>query len=244
VPQRKRSAPCHLIFTGDHTIVVDLGPGSIWGLVRHGNIGLPDIDLILFTHLHMDHCADLAPFLFALRSGNLARSKPLYISGPEGLLEYYRKLQLIWEHRVDPAGFDLVMNEWGEEVFPWHTCSVNAAPTLHPVSNLAWRIDSGAAGECSIVITGDGQPTDELVKLAVSVDHILVAESAAGPGELIEGHMNPAEAGELASLCCSKKLILNHINPGAEAEKIIEEAMTRFHGPVIVAEDGLIIDIE
>jgi ribonuclease BN (tRNA processing enzyme) len=244
VPQRERSAPCHFISTGDHNIVVDLGPGSTWGLIRHGNIGLPDIDLILFTHLHMDHCADLAPLLFALRSPDLTRFKPLYISGPQGLLEHYRKLQLIWEHRVDPAGFDLIMSEWGEAEFPRHTYIVDAAPTVHSLTNLAWRIDTGIEGERGIVITGDGQPTNELVRLAVSADHVLVAESAAGPGELLEGHMNPVQAGELASRCYSKKLILTHINPGAETENILEEAMTRFHGPVVVAEDGMIIDID
>lgn len=244
VPQRERAAPCHLISTGDHNIVVDLGPGSILGLVRHGNISLPDIDLVLLTHLHMDHCADLAPLLFALRSRDLARSKPLFISGPQGLLEHYRKLQLIWEHRVDPAGFDLIMNEWGEAVFSRHTYIVDAAPTVHSITNLAWRIDTGIKGECGIVITGDGQPTDELVRLAASADHVLVAESAADPGELLEGHMNPVQAGELATMCRSKKLILNHINPGVEAKNILEEAMTQFHGPVIVAEDGMIIDVE
>jgi len=243
VPQRERSAPCHLISIGDHNIVVDLGPGSIWSLVRHGHIGLSDIDLILFTHFHMDHCADLAPLLFALRSRDLVRSKPLYISGPQGLLEYYRKLQLIWEHRVDPAGFDLIMNEWGGAVLPCHTYSVDAAPTMHSLTNLAWRIDPGIEGECGIVITGDGQPTDELVKLAVSADHVLVAEAAAGPGELLEGHMNPVQAGKLASICRSKKLILSHINPGAKAENILEEARSQYHGPVIVAEDGMEIEI-
>lgn len=243
VPQRERSAPCHLIQTGNLHIVVDLGPGSIWGLVRHGNVGLPDIDLILFTHLHMDHCADLAPLLFALRSRDLARTKPLYILGPQGLLEYYRKLQLVWEHRVDPAGFDLIMDDWGEGASTWHACSVNAAPTLHSLVNLAWRIDTGKEGECGIVLTGDGQPTDELVSLAGSADHVLVAESAAGPGELLEGHMNPAQAGKLAGACRSKKLILNHINPGAKAERILEEAAAHFDGPVIVAEDGMEIEI-
>lgn len=243
VPQRERSAPCHLIQAGNRAIVIDLGPGAIWGLARHGCIGLPDIGLLLFTHLHMDHCADLAPFMFALRSRELARTEPLHILGPQGLLEYYCKLQMIWKHRVDPAGFDLTMDEWSGEVFSWQECRFVAAPTLHSTPNLAWRIDSENDGRCGIVITGDGNPTDELIDLAGSADHILVAESAVGPGEFLEGHMNPAQAGELARICNSKKLILCHINPGAETESILEEAMNHFHGPVIVAEDGMEIDI-
>jgi len=243
IPQRQRSAPCHLIQVGGQTVVVDLGPGSIWGLVRHGSVKLPDIDLLLFTHLHMDHCADLAPLLFALRSRELVRTEPLLIMGPGGLLEYYRNLQAIWEHRVDPAGFDLSIDEWVGGVFSWPGCIIGAAPTSHSISNLAWRIDAEGNGDCGVVITGDGQSTDELMDLASSADHVLVAESAAGPGELIEGHMNPAQAGELARRCGSKKLILCHINPGPGSEAIRKEAMAHYDGEVVVAEDGMEIEI-
>jgi len=244
VPQRHRSAPCHLIHVGGRTVVVDLGPGSIWGLVRHGSVNLPDIDLLLFTHLHMDHCADLAPLLFALRSRELARTEPLLIMGPRGLQEYYRNLQAIWDHRVDPAGFDLSIDEWTGGIFSWPGCIIGAAPTSHSISNLAWRIDAEGNDDCGVVITGDGQSTDELTDLASSGDHVLVAESAAGPGELLEGHMNPAQAGELAQKCGSRKLILCHINPGAGVEAILRESMTRYDGEVIVAEDGMVVNIE
>jgi len=243
VPQSERSAPCHLVRVGGRTIVVDLGPGSIWGLVRHGRVNLPDIDLLLFTHLHMDHCADLAPLLFALRSRELARTESLLILGPKGLHEHYRHLQAIWEHRVDPTGFDLTIDEWTDGSFSWPGCIIDAAPTSHSIPNLAWRIDAEDAGDVGIVVTGDGQSTNELTGLASSADHVLVAESAAAPGEFQEGHMNPAQAGELAQRCGSKKLVLCHINPGSGSEAIMKEAMSSFEGEVIVAEDGMEIEI-
>lgn len=240
VPQGKRSAPCHLIRAGSRTIVVDLGPGSIWGLLRLGQIDIREIGLLLFTHLHMDHCADLAPLLFAFRSRELVRTEPLYILGPMGLLDHYQNLQAIWEHRVTPSGFDMTIDEWTEGAFLWHGCIVNAAPTLHSISNLAWRIDiQDDDYGTGIVFTGDGQPTDELLALAGSADHVLVAESSAAPGELLEGHMNPAQAGVLARKCKSKKLILCHINPGSEHEAIIKEAESEYEGEVFVAEDGM-----
>ena len=244
IPQSGRSAPCHLVRVGGRTVVIDLGPGAIWGLVRHGCVNLREIDLLLFTHLHMDHCADLAPFLFALRSSELARTSPLLILGPRGLHEHYRNLQAIWEHRVDPVGFHLTIDEWTDGELSWAGCTIDAAPTSHSVPNLAWRIDAVDAGNYGIVITGDGQATDELMDLARSADHILVAESAAGPGVLLEGHMNPAQAGELARMCGSKKLILCHINPGSGSGAIMKEAMGHFEGEVIVAEDGMEIEID
>jgi len=244
IPQSGRSAPCHLVKVGGRTVVIDLGPGSIWGLVRHGCVALRDIDLLLFTHLHMDHCADLAPLLFALRSRELARTRPLLILGPRGLREHYRNLQMVWEHRVDPAGFHLTIEEWVDVKRFWAGCIIDAAPTAHSVLNLAWRIDPQGDGNCGIVVTGDGQGTDELTDLARSADHVLVAESAAGPGEFLEGHMNPAQAGDLARMCGSRKLILCHINPGSESETIMQEAMGRFQGEVIVAEDGMVVEID
>jgi len=244
VPQSERSAPCHLIHVGGQTIVVDLGPGSIWGLIRQGRTNLPDIDLLLFTHLHMDHCADLAPLLFALRSRELVRTEPLLIMGPGGLHEYYRNLQAIWEHRVDPVGFDLSIDEWAGGLFSGPGCIIGAAPTSHSIPNLAWRIDAEDNGHCGVVVTGDGQPTGELIDLANSADHVLVAESAAGPGDLVEGHMNPAQAGEVARMCRSKKLVLCHINPGPGPEAIRKEAMAHYEGEIVVAEDGMEIEID
>ena len=144
---------------------------------------------------------------------------------------------------MDPAGFDLTIDEWNDGSFSWPACIIDAAPTSHSIPNLAWRIDAEDAGDCGLVVTGDGQPTDELTDLASSADHVLVAESAAGPGELLEGHMNPAQAGELARRCGSKKLILCHINPGSRSEVIMKEAMAYFEGEVIVAEDGMEIEI-
>ena len=244
IPQSGRSAPCHLVKVGGRTVVIDLGPGSVWGLVRHGGVDLRDIDLLLFTHFHMDHCADLAPLLFALRSRELARTSPLLILGPRGLHEHYRNLQAIWEHSVDPAGFHLTLEEWTDGVLSWTGCIINAAPTSHSVPNLAWRIDALDGGSCGIVVTGDGQATEELTDLAGSADHVLVAESAAGPGTLLEGHMNPAQAGDLAQMCGSKKLILCHINPGSGSGAIMKEAMTTFEGEVVVAEDGMVVEID
>jgi len=244
VPQSDRSAPCHLLRIGGKAIVIDLGPGSLWGLLRHARISPADVGLILLTHLHLDHCADLAPLLFALRSPELERTEPLIVVGPEGLLEHYRKLQMTWEHRLTPSGFDLIVDEWSGGKMSWQGCLVDAAPTAHSLPNLAWRVDTMKDGACGIVVTGDGRATDEFIALAGSADHVLVAESAASPGELLAGHMNPAQAGALASLCGSRTLVLSHINPGPGPDAILKEAAAHFPGKVVVAEDGMEIEVD
>ncbi len=190
----------------------------------------------------MDHCADLAPFLFALRSRELARTAPLWILGPEGMRDHYNKLQALWDKRVEPAGYELIIDEWAGSAVPWKGWLLDAAPTSHGVPNLAWRIDSQGV-DCGVLLTGDGESTDELIQMAKRADHVLVAESAAAPGEILEGHMNPAQAGDLARQCGSRKLILSHINPGTGVEAVLRESMAFYDGEVVVAEDGMEMEI-
>ncbi len=241
VPQTDRSAPCHLIRTEKGTLVVDLGPGSLWGLLRLGHVAPPEIDRVFLSHLHLDHCADLAPLLFALRSREYARTTPLVLHGPRGLGEHYRNLRVTWGPWVEPREFPLEVEEWRGEEVVWRGTRVRAAVTKHSVTNLAWRFD--AADRPGILVTGDGEPTPELFKLAALGDHYLVAECSAGEGQILEGHMNPAQAGSLARRCGSEKLILTHLNPGSDPEGIVREARDHFEGEVLIAEDGMVVEI-
>ncbi len=245
VPQEGRSASCYLLRSGSGNVVLDLGPGSIWGLLRHAGFSVRDVDVILLSHLHMDHCADLAPLLFALRSRELARSTPLKILGPPGLNDHVKALGRVWRHWIEPAGYDLQIGEReGREdhkEIMLGGLKFRAAPTNHSLFNLAWRID-GPAGP-GVLFTGDGEATEEMVALGRSAPHLLVCECSAGPDEVVPGHMNPEQAGELAAMCGSRLLVLSHINPGPDPDTLAALARKQFDGEVVVAEDGMVVDI-
>ena len=56
-------ASCYLLTGTDHEgrtwrVLMDLGNGSLGALQRH--IELSEIDAVLISHLHPDHCVDLA----------------------------------------------------------------------------------------------------------------------------------------------------------------------------------------
>ena len=70
----------------DDKILVDAGNGVLKEL-RKVNYDLSELKIIIITHLHADHYADLPALILNLEvEENL---KPIYIAGPKGLKETY-----------------------------------------------------------------------------------------------------------------------------------------------------------
>ncbi len=241
LPQTGRGAPCCLIQDRGKNVVIDMGSGSVRGLLLYAGITPADVDLVLFSHLHPDHCADLVSFLFALRSEEMSRTCPLMILGPKGLEDHYEDLHRVWGHWVEAAGYDLTVAGWPGRSTQWGSFILRAAPTVHSLENLAWFV--GEPGKRGVILTGDGEMTEDLVKLGRGFDHVLVAECSLPPEKVRPGHMNPAQAGELAARCGSEILVLTHLNPEVKPGPTGSEARKHFGGEVILAEDGLVLEI-
>src|SRR5712691_9314386 len=56
-------ASCYLVEADGFRLLLDLGNGALGGLQRHA--GLFDIDAICLSHLHGDHCLDMAAYWVA-----------------------------------------------------------------------------------------------------------------------------------------------------------------------------------
>ncbi|UCF30466.1 MAG: MBL fold metallo-hydrolase [bacterium] len=243
VPQRARSAPGSLVRVGKRCLLVDAGTGVIWNLLRFAGIGLDRLGGVLLTHLHIDHCADLAPMLFALRSVELPRSAPLLVAGPEGTENYYKSLHGLYGRWVEPADYELSVKDLRGEVLRWEGFEIRSARTEHSLENIAYRITDEESGR-NCLFTGDGQPTESLIAMAGGEVDILIAECAVPPEDTEMGHMNPAQAGALASDCGARLLVLNHLNPGCQREAVASEAARYFSGKILVAEDGMSVSLE
>ncbi len=81
VPTARRGLPALLLRAGGERILIDCGEGTQQQLLR--SVGLPELDAIFVTHLHLDHWLGLLGMVktFDLRS----RERPLNIYGPPGL---------------------------------------------------------------------------------------------------------------------------------------------------------------
>jgi ribonuclease Z len=89
VPTPRRGLPAILVRAGGERILLDCGEGTQHQLLR-SNVGLPDIDAIFISHLHLDHWLGLPGMIktFDMRD----RDRPLELFGPPGLTALYQQV--------------------------------------------------------------------------------------------------------------------------------------------------------
>src|SRR3954447_25953889 len=88
VPTPKRGLPAILLRAGGERILFDCGEGTQHQLLR--SIGLPDLDAIFISHLHLDHWLGLPGMIktFDMR----ARETALEVFGPPGFEALFAKV--------------------------------------------------------------------------------------------------------------------------------------------------------
>ena len=161
------------------------------------------VDAVFLSHLHADHCLDVAPFVVWHRYSGRSTTELVPLYAPVGA---ERRLALAYD--LDGDGltdvFDFV--PVGPGSFTLGPFEVTLARTAHPIECYAIRLSAGGR---SLVYTGDTGPCERVVELARGAD-LLLAEAAHPPGPgLPPGlHLTGREAGEHAAAagwagCCS-----------------------------------------
>ncbi|MDK3258240.1 MBL fold metallo-hydrolase [Blastococcus capsensis] len=206
-PGPESPASCYLVEHAGFRLVLDLGNGSFGAL--QGIIDPGSVDAVFLSHLHADHCLDVAPFVVWHRySGRAARSlTPLY--APVGA---ERRLALAYDMDGDGLTdvFDFV--PVGPGAFRLGPFGVELARTAHPVETYAIRLTAGGR---SLVYTGDTGPSDRVIELARGAD-VLLAE-AAHPDNVPEQppglHLTGRQAAQHAAAAGVGRLLLTHVPP-------------------------------
>jgi ribonuclease Z len=226
----------HLLFeTGNKKIMVDCGDYAAASLARAG-VELNQVTDLILTHFHADHVGSLP--LVVMDMWLEKRTTPLTIYGLEITLDKAKKLLDLFDWQkwmnmfpvdfvtVDESGISKIIADDEVEVF---TMSV-----LHLIPTIGLRFQF--AGGRTITYSCDTEPCDALSTLAEKADILL--QEAAGPGK---GHTSPEEAGEIASTCGVKQLVLIHYEARKGKQALVTEAQAQFSGKVIVAEDGMVL---
>jgi ribonuclease BN (tRNA processing enzyme) len=202
-----------------------------------------EVDAVLITHGHPDHCADLNPLL---------RARRLDVAGPAPRLPIYALphaldavLALDRPGMLDEA-YELREVEPGAgkgfEVGPF---SVQARRLPHWVPNVGFRITAGGS---VLAYTGDAGPDPAIAELAADAD-VLIAE-ATHPEEAdmlpdeAEYLTSAATAARQAAQAGARSLLLTHLWPGTDELRALRAAESSgYGGSLDVAREGARVDL-
>jgi ribonuclease BN (tRNA processing enzyme) len=220
-PGPASAASCYLVEHDGFTLVLDLGSGAFGSLLALADPAR--IDAVYLSHLHADHCLDVAPFIVWHRYSGRSPGKPVPLYAPMGA---ERRLALAYD--ADGSAIDDVFDVLavGAGSFRLGPFEVTTARTAHPVECYAVRLDAGGR---TLVYTGDTGPCPAVVALATGAD-VLLSEAAHPdrPGLPPDLHMTGREAGEHAAAAGVGRLLLTHVPAWVDAGEQLAAARAAF----------------
>jgi ribonuclease BN (tRNA processing enzyme) len=225
VPSLKRGSSACVVHAAGCTILIDAGPATVRRLLEFG-YSVDDVDILLVTHFHVDHSADISTFLFACNYGVVPRVKPLTVIGGQGMHKFYRGLQAIYPW-LAPRFYRLEVKSMPSGSLDVGGLLIETKRMNHNRESIGVRIDDGK----SVVITGDTDYSRNLVGLARHAD-VLVAECAF-PERKVKGHMNLETLDRVVREAKPQRVLLTHLYPEWDDFGGV------LHAPYLLAEDGL-----
>ncbi|WP_069113078.1 MBL fold metallo-hydrolase [Jiangella alba] len=224
----------YLIEADGVRLVLDLGNGALGPLQDVvGVAGLAELDAIVLSHLHPDHCMDLCGLYVALRYGLPSRRRiPVY--GPGGTAD---RMAAAYGKEPDPGlSGEFDFREHPVDGFRVGPLTVRVAPVVHPVAAYAVRVEHDGR---SLVYSGDTAATPALVELARDTDLFLCEAAYADGDDNPPGiHLTGREAGEHAAAAGARRLVVTHVPPWGDPQRAAEHASAVYDGPVELAVPG------
>jgi ribonuclease BN (tRNA processing enzyme) len=203
---------------------LDCGNGTFANLQQH--VPVADVDALIITHEHPDHCVDIYGLHIMLRFGLERFGLPVY--GPEGL-----------EQRLGS-----LVRDWGD-VFTWNGAGDGDAVTIgdlavrfsrteHPPPTLAVEL---RGADKRLVYTSDTGPGWTVGAFDGRADLVIseaTYQTNGKPGNF-PWHLTAAEAGQAAREAGARHLMLTHLWPTLDPVVSIAEASETFGREVTLA---------
>lgn len=215
-------------------VALDLGSGALGALQRH--IDPRDLDAVVLSHLHADHCIDLCGLYVIQRYHPEGASGPLPVYGPAGTARRMSEAYGIDEPPAMDSEFDYreLVSGQGFVVGPF---TITPYAVYHPVEAYGLRVEADGV---VLAYTGDTGTGDGLLPL-MSGASLVLADSAfvQGRDTLAGVHMNGAECARAARAAGGvERLMLTHIPAWNDPELCRTQAAGEWPGKVELAEPG------
>lgn len=237
-------ASCYLVEAEDAAgrtwrLLLDLGSGALGPLQRFCR---PDqVDAVLLSHLHPDHCLDLCGLYVVLRyhpdvieAGGPVEQLAVY--GPARTLD-----KLVYAYDLDgEAGMAslLKVDEWQDRqpvaIGPF---TVTPYRVEHPVEAYGFRLELDGQ---VLAYTGDTDTCPALLDLARDAD-LLLAEASFMEGRDDDApgiHLTGRRAGKVATDAGARQVVLTHLPAWNDPEAVLAEARETYSGPLSLAATG------
>jgi ribonuclease BN (tRNA processing enzyme) len=216
---------------------MDMGHGALGVLQRYA--ALDQVDAVLLSHLHADHCVDLYGFRIARQYWPGGPMPVIPVYAPGGALERIAKIHGVDDQDGVAERFDFVTMAPG--TFGIGPFQIQAGRMNHPVETYGVRVSHGGS---SLAYSADTAHSDELVQLATGADVALFEASFQTQPDLPPDlHLTAREAAEHATRAGAGHLVLTHLIPWNDPERSREEAATAYAGRLTLATTGLTVDL-
>jgi ribonuclease BN (tRNA processing enzyme) len=219
-----RAGACsgYLLREGDTSIWLDCGNGTFPHLQQHVDPG--ELDAVVITHEHPDHCVDIYGLHVLLRYGLEQGGLPVF--APKGAEKRLGGLVASW-------GGTFVWNAIDEgDKARIGSVDLRFSRTDHPPPTYA--VEASAAGR-RMIYTADTGPDWSVDAFGAGAELVLSEASYLHDDIPIGIHLSAHQAGLAAREARAQRLMLTHLWPEVDPVASIAEGSEAFGEPVLLA---------